>query len=278
MKNIAASKNKNIFLFMPLVLLMNSCMANPSLQTQIQALKKEVEQLTGKEIKDPAINQSSIGLDNSIPNVDIQGIGIFKIGMTLNELNVLYQNIPEVEMSSSEYYSLKHPIVLVKPKSDNLLFIDLSILNGSFCPQTKQYKVNQYNVSNLNLELEIYFYKDKLFKISTTSALIHNAIETKYGEGKKGSRSKDITCISKLTGLTFSQKESSFSQEWKNGYILASSLLFNSFDSSCKESAYSSFSIENTSEIEGEKKCNEEAIKPVKKSLEEKKKADLSQL
>lgn len=179
----------------------------------------------------------------------IQGIGPFKIGITTIDIIQKIEtdnNAKFVKVYSKEEFSNKTPerdrymyhIELVR-SNDSVRDI---IYEASIDPRVRTFYITYYKVNDIAIrDIKIKFFNDTLFYVSVfPSESLVNAIELKYGQGKKKESVMKSDCIDKLTNKNFENHITDYT--WRDDSIFigrSSSTIYSTYD--CKP--HSSFSF-----------------------------------
>lgn len=214
---------------------------------------------------DANINDSNELNEVDVPEVEIDGVGEFKIGMEENSFTDKYPKIEEenetivnkLYFESSKFDDLYDAFLLTP---DVYYSEGWGIINhGNNCSKAHVYKVKAHKVAGLELDLKFVFYNKKLIKISTDDTSIENAIETKYGEGAE--IKEDAYC--KSTTI-----------KWKNKDInTTSEHMYCPYSGSKYE-----FSIEKEPEVSEYQECEEKDTEKAKEEVKAKRDEALDEL
>jgi hypothetical protein len=257
----------------------NNPITSYAVETPLPTLKPEIV-ATSKPISTSELPKQSLTeiIEDKVPEIEIDGIGQFKINSTLSEFLIKYTNISKFGILSPEYNDSSYGVIEVLPMQTKLL--SSLYISGTVCNNARHFRVNNYSISDLILNIDLIFYKDRLIKISTEKIGLSEAIEIKYGKGKTEQRSKDISCSNKITGLTFKESEDIFETNWKNTKkkIRAKSVLLDYVDGKCKKTTNFIFSLYQENLEDEYLKCNEEAKNEIKKLENQIQKNNLSDL
>lgn len=267
---------KLVILFATTVTVLASC-SPAAVQSLSAAVGSAIAPSSGASIAPPTAKVPST--DDS-PSVDIEGIGAFKIGMTLNDFYKIYPAPKRVQVFDIEYYTSTDTVFELTPKTEKLSTTGTIINFGNFCPEGKIFSIKKYKISDLELDLGLTFYKGVLLNINNASLKLEPAIELKYGKGKKTNDIKKVSCVNKATGNTFSESEGSFLQQWQNTQknIKATSILKSSLDSKCQSSTSYTFDVSQKDALAEYTKCNDEFKKKAEDQLKAETKKTLSDL
>jgi hypothetical protein len=216
----------------------------------------------------------------------LQGIGKFKIGITLSSIieDLAKENKVKVKESTDFMETFADASYVTKRTTKILLLkapqskSDIADPEYSVAPDVKVYYINYLEISTVPVEkLYLSFYKDTLYKITcNTSLQLRDAMDIKYGKGDLKTDEKEVTCTSRITG-DFKEKETTYITTWSSDInnIEAVDYLRNYFNDKCEEKFISYFTISDKAIVKSVNVIVAEINARVKKEEADKKKAEL---
>jgi hypothetical protein len=186
------------------------------------------------------------------------GLGKFKIGITT------IQSLPKLDSMYLSFNLIKNVIDSVN--NNGLKSIDFGeefryALDDSdfyYGKDVKMGVVKKYNITGVELNLVLVFYKDTLFKITTFDfRRLENKWILKYGKGIQSYGEYPKICF--VNGVEFEKKRKHFTTFWENESlgIKGSHYLLVFITDNCEEKVYSDFVIENIRKMEFVKEFSE---------------------
>lgn len=184
----------------------------------------------------------------------LQGIGIFKVGLSTSSIIEAIAKENKVEVKESYGYGdLQGYNPYTGKKTNKILYLrekDGVYPNVKYLksPNVKVYYLNYYEVSGVPLtKIYLSFYKDTLYEINCESnTAIREAMNIKYGNGKIETTEKEIKCVSPFAG-EYTLKETASTIIWKSEIpnIAATDIQSVYYDSKCQRQYTSVFYVSN---------------------------------
>jgi hypothetical protein len=177
--------------------------------------------------------EETVLLNPKFDNSKISGIGIFKIGNSIDStigklLNSGYKLISlnnykqqsDYEIYLSQKGKLVAQVSPINPlKRDQFMYIQYT--PGLWCKKTKLYLINEYKIDNLKIKkITATYYNDKLVGIfSSYDQALENAIEVKYGKPDKdlATENRYYTKIWKNNDLEIESLRDMYFKVWIDG-------------------------------------------------------------
>jgi len=207
-----------------------------------------------------------------IPNINVDGISKFNLGMSLNEFKSLFPDIKILladQKPSSELYKIKRE--LIHQEEPSVLFTSVAkrfFIMGDFCPESIDYVHPKYEIGGENIKLNFKFYKGVLVQITSPTHNLNQMFINKYGQGLVKREEKEAVCLNRSTGNKFTEKTFKEYRYWKNDSILAKSFVELKLNDKCERSVNTSFKLEHEQNAKPAMECKDKYNLLKKQSVE----------
>jgi len=211
----------------------------------------------------------------------IEGLGVFKIGMTYDNFQAWLKgkNLVIGEVRGTEEYvrrSLSKTLVAFTPLP-NEAEPSSSSEYTNYMPGHKMIRLNFHVVGDIKIHnIGLLFKNDILILIKAElSGRLEEALTAKYGDPVVDSKAKKIKCTYTYTGATQEKTEFTTVSTWRNDRIEASATALLFYDSKCELQSGGFLVIYNKSEYLDYSVLNKRAKKAYEAKLESEKKEEL---